>query len=209
MENAHNYAGGTVLPIEHVEAMSALARERGLAVHMDGARLFNAQAATGVPVARWVKGVDLTSVCLSKGLGAPVGSLVVGSTMHIEAARRLRKLLGGGMRQAGVLAAPALIALTEGPAALVEDHRRARALAAELAGLPGLEIDLDSVQTNIVVGRVAGAGSSNAWDLEARFKQQGVLIFALDTERIRFVFHRDVGDDALDAAVSAARRILD
>jgi threonine aldolase len=122
----------------------------------------------------------------------------------VAAARRLRKLLGGGMRQVGVLAAPARIALLEGPAALAEDHRRARLLAEELARLAGLEIDLEAVQTNIVIATVDG----NAWDLEARFAEHGVGIFALDTDRIRFVFHRDVGDDALDAAVAAARKLF-
>ena len=203
LENTHNYAGGAVLPLEHVDAVTALARRAGLAVHLDGARLFNAQVATGIPVLRWVRDVALVSVCLSKGLGAPAGSLVIGSAERITACRRLRKALGGGMRQVGVLAAAGLIALEEGPALLAEDHRRTRALAQALAGLPGVEVD-PQIDTNILFVTTRG----DARQAQARLEERGILTFALGSRRLRFVFHRDAGDDALDAAVAAGRAIF-
>ncbi len=202
LENTHNYAGGAVLPQPHVDAVAALARRAGLALHMDGARIFNAQVASGVPVARIVRDVDLVSVCLSKGLGAPVGSLVVGGRERIAVCRRLRKALGGGMRQAGVLAAAGLIALEEGPSLLAEDHRRARAFAADVARLPAARLDPASVETNIVFVGTEGDASV----VEQRLAALGVLAIALDPRRIRFVFHRDAGDDALEAAVAACRK---
>jgi len=202
LENTHNYAGGAVLPLDHVDAVAALARRYGLLVHLDGARLFNAQVATGVPVARWTRDVDLVSVCLSKGLGAPVGSLVLGGAERVTACRRLRKALGGGMRQAGVLAAAGLIALEEGPALLAEDHRRACALAAGLRELPAVEVD--PAETNIVFVSTR----TDARREQARLEERGILTFALGPRRLRFVFHRDVGDDALEAAVAACRAIF-
>lgn len=204
LENTHNYAGGAVLPLKHVDELTALARRRGLAVHMDGARLFNAQVATDVPVARWVRDVDLVSVCLSKGLGAPVGSLVVGSAELVMRAHKLRKALGGGMRQAGVLAAAALLALEQGPGFMRDDHRRARQLAEALDELPGASVDLESVQTNIVFVSIPG----RAQQVTAALAEQGVLTFALDPDRVRFVFHRDVGDEALSAAIGCCRSVL-
>ncbi|MHC5210763.1 MAG: threonine aldolase family protein [Planctomycetota bacterium] len=203
LENTHNYAGGAVIPLDAIDALTALARRRGLAVHVDGARLFNAQVASGVPVARIVRDADLVSVCLSKALGAPVGSVVAGSVEHIASCRRLRKALGGGMRQAGVIAAAGLVALEEGPAQLAADHRRARALAEALCDLPGLQVDPDAVETNIVFVETRDEGG--AW--ERGLEERGVLAMALGPHRLRFVFHRDVGDDALDAAVSACRSL--
>ncbi len=204
LENTHNYSGGSVLPLASIDALSLLARQRGLALHMDGARLFNAQVASGIPVARITRDVDLVSVCLSKGLGAPVGSLVLGSRPLVDRCRRLRKALGGGMRQAGVLAAAALIALETGPAALAADHARARALALELSRLPGVEIDPAQVETNLVF--VTTRRDANA--LADELARRGVRAIALSTTRLRFVFHRDVGDDALTAAVEACRAVL-
>jgi len=204
LENTHNYSGGSVLPQPHVDALAALGRRLGLKLHMDGARIFNAQVASGVPVARITRDMDLVSVCLSKGLGAPVGSLVVGSSELIATCRRLRKALGGGMRQAGVLAAAGLIALEEGPALLAHDHRRAAALARELAALPGCVIDPASVATNIVFVTTR----KDAKAAEVALAERGVLVFALGPTRLRFVFHRDVGDDALTAAIAACREIF-
>ena len=204
IENTHNYAGGVVQPLEQVDALADVARRHGLALHMDGARLFNAQVASGVPVARWVRDIDLVSVCLSKGLGAPVGSLVVGDEARIRTCRKLRKALGGGMRQAGVLAAAALIALDSGPDAMAHDHRRAAALARALDELPGVTVDLPSVMTNIVFASVPG----RAQELQRALAEHGVLAIALDPDRVRFVFHRDVGDDALTAAIVACRATL-
>jgi len=204
LENTHNYAGGAVLPQPRVDELAEQARRHGLRLHMDGARLFNAAVASGLPAARIVRDMDMVSICLSKGLGAPVGSLVAGTRERIAAARRLRKALGGGMRQAGVLAAAGLIALEEGPALLAADHRRARAFAEAVSGLPGLQLEPRDVQTNIVF--VGTRGDARA--AEAALREHGVLTFALDGRRVRFVFHRDAGDDALDGAVSACRAVF-
>ncbi|MCB9897565.1 MAG: aminotransferase class I/II-fold pyridoxal phosphate-dependent enzyme [Planctomycetes bacterium] len=204
IEQTHNYSGGSVVPLETVDALTALARRRGLPVHVDGARLFHAEVASGVPAARWVRDVELTSICLSKGLGAPVGSLVVGSAERIAVCRKLRKALGGGMRQAGVIAAAGLLALRDGTARLADDHARARALALELADLPGARIDPAAVQTNIVVLHV----EREAHELQDAFARRGVLCLALDAGRLRFVLHRDVGDEAVHAVAAAARSEL-
>jgi len=204
LENTHNYAGGAVLPQAYIDAVAALARRHELLLHMDGARVFNAQVASGVPVARIARDMDLVSVCLSKGLGAPVGSLAIGGRERIATCRRLRKGLGGGMRQAGVLAAAGLIALEEGPALMAADHRRARAFAEAVSRLPGARLDPASVQTNIVFVGTEG----DARDAEKQLTALGVLTFALDPRRIRFVFHRDAGDDALEGAVAACRKVF-
>jgi len=141
LENTHNFAGGVVLEQARVDALLALAHASGLRTHLDGARVFNAAVASGLTLARLAQGFDLVSCCLSKGLGAPVGSLVLGSRELVATCRRLRKALGGGMRQVGILAAAGIMALEEGPALLAHDHRRAKALARELAQLPGCAID--------------------------------------------------------------------
>ena len=204
LENTHNYAGGAVLPQARVDALAALARGRGLRLHMDGARLFNAAVASGLPVARITRDMDTVSLCLSKGLGAPVGSLVLGSRELVATARRLRKALGGGMRQAGVLAAAGLLALEEGPGLLAADHRRARSFAEEVARLPGVELDPRGIETNIVFVTTRG----DARVAEQALRERHVLAIALDPQRVRFVFHRDAGDDALEAAVAACRAVF-
>ncbi len=204
LENTHNFAGGCILPLDYIDGMVAVARRHDLNLHMDGARIFNAQVGLDVPVSRIVRDMDLVSTCLSKGLGAPVGSVVVGNQEKIDQCRQLRKALGGGMRQVGVLAAAGLLALEQGPVNLAEDHRRARTLAEALDDLEGCTLDLASVQTNIVIATVA----SDAYQFEDAFAEHGVGMCAIDRERIRFVFHRDAGDDALDAAVVASRALL-
>src|SRR5438309_4473017 len=150
-ENTHNRHGGAVWPLEALRAASATAREHGLAVHLDGARIFNAAIAAGVPARTIADCADTVSFCLSKGLGCPVGSVLTGSAEAVTAGRRWRKMLGGGMRQAGVLAAAGVFALEHMVDRLAEDHENARVLAEGLAGLPGLRCDLDGVQTNIVM----------------------------------------------------------
>jgi threonine aldolase len=150
LENTHNRGGGTVWPLEQLRACAQAARVRGLAVHLDGARLFNAQVASGVPAREFAAVADTVSVCFSKGLGAPVGSALAGPRDLIREARRLRKRLGGGMRQAGVLAAAALYALEYNVDRLAEDHRAARLLAEGLAGISGVEVDVSRVETNMV-----------------------------------------------------------
>jgi len=206
LENTHNLAGGTLLPIEAQEEICDRAHERGLTVHLDAARIFNAAAALGKPVADITRKVDSIMFCFSKGLGAPVGSMVLGSRPFIERARVYRKMFGGGMRQVGVLAAAALVALEKTPPLLVEDHRRARRLADALTALPGVRIH-HKVETNILVVDVAGTGRS-AFDIAEQLKQRGVLVGPFDAATVRLVTHFDVDDAALDAAIHAWQEIL-
>ena len=154
LENTHNMAGGRIQPYQTVEAISRWARQHGLATHLDGARLLNAVVATGIPVAEWAQHFDTVSLCFSKGLGAPVGSILVGPRQLITAAHRRRKFLGGGMRQAGVLAAAALHALEHHVDRLADDHQHARSLAEGIATLGGLQLEPEAVDTNIIVFQV-------------------------------------------------------
>jgi threonine aldolase len=206
LENTHNMAGGTVTPLAVMEEIWAGAREAGLPVHLDGARVFNAATALGISVAELTSGFDTVMFCLSKGLGAPVGSMLVGSKKAIEQARVHRKALGGGMRQAGVLAAAGLIALHEMPKRLGEDHANARLLAEAVAAHPDVaEIDLDAVQTNIVIFKLRdkdGANGGDAAAFTAALKQKGVLVSAIGPHSIRFVTHYDVVRGACAKAAS-------
>ncbi len=190
LENTHNRGGGTVLSVEQTRALAEVARRAGMKVHLDGARIFNAAVFLGVTARELAEPADSVMFCLSKGLGAPVGSILAGSAAFVEAARKNRKLLGGGMRQAGILAAAGLLAL-EMVSCLEEDHQKARVLAEGLAEIPGITLDLNLVQTNIVRFDVAGTGLS-APDLVARLKDEGVLANAVGTTKVRMVTHRDV-----------------
>jgi threonine aldolase len=190
LENTHNMAGGTVTPLEILQEIWRGAKEAGLPVHLDGARLFNAAAALGIDVAELTTGFDTVMFCLSKGLGAPVGSMLVGSAKAIERARMFRKALGGGMRQAGMLAAAGLIALEEMTTRLPEDHQNARLLAEAVANEASAEIDLDSVQTNIVIFTLKGEGDAPAFC--AALKPKGILTSAIGPHRVRLVTHFDV-----------------
>jgi threonine aldolase len=189
IENSHNMAGGTVSPLPVLEEIWAGARAAELPTHLDGARVFNAAVALGVSVAELTSGFDTVMFCLSKGLGAPVGSMLVGSRETIAKARVFRKALGGGMRQAGVLAAAGLIALEEMPKRLGEDHANARLMAEAVAGCAGVEIDLDGVQTNIVIFKLTGGGAA---EFVARMKAVGVLCSAIGPDHVRLVTHYDV-----------------
>ena len=202
LENTHNLAGGTVVPLEVVAAVQRVARDHGLPVHLDGARAFNAAVALGVGVDEVCAGFDTASLCLSKGLGAPVGTVLVGSREHVAEAHRYRKLLGGGMRQAGILAAAGIVAITEGPARLADDHRRARRLAEVLAALPGVRVDLEAVQTNLVYFEVADAAS-----FAARCAELGVLLNAMGRRRCRLVTHFQVTDEDVDVALEVLSRV--
>jgi len=193
LENTHNMAGGTVTPLEVMKEVWQGAQETGLSVHLDGARVFNAATALGTPVAELTAGFDTVMFCLSKGLGAPVGSMLVGSTKAIERARGFRKALGGGMRQAGVLAAAGWIALTEMSKRLAEDHANARLLAEAVAEEASVEIDLACVQTNIVIFRLRGESDAAAFC--AALKPKGVLASAIDPQRVRLVTHYDVSEE--------------
>ena len=202
LENTHNMAGGTVYPIRGIREICAGAHERGLKVHMDGARVFNASAATGVPVRDIVAPVDTVMFCLSKALGAPVGSLVTGPADAIARGRLYRKRLGGGMRQAGVLAAAGLVALDETPRRLAEDHANAKFLAEGLARIRGIQVDPAKVATNIVVFNVSGTGLVSA-DISLRLKQKGVLINGINEREMRAVTHYDVDRAGCEKALEA------
>jgi threonine aldolase len=197
LENTHNAAGGRVAVPARVAALAAAARSRGLLLHVDGARLCNAAVAAGCAPGDLVAAADSTTLCLSKGLGAPVGSLLAGSQEFVAAARRVRKAFGGGMRQAGVIAAAGLIALHEGPKLLAADHRRARALAAIFADQPFAAVDVAAVETNIVMVDLEAADPDA---LLAALAAHGVLAAKAGPRRIRFVTHRDVDDAGIDAA---------
>jgi threonine aldolase len=195
LENTHNMHGGTACEAARVQEICQKAHEKGLKVHIDGARIFNAAAALQTPVSELVKGADSVMFCLSKGLGAPVGSIICGSREFIERARVVRKMLGGGLRQVGVLAAAGMIALEEGPAWIAEDHANARRLAQGLSKLDGIVIDADSVKTNIVIFSVGNLGLTAATFVE-RLAGAGVLAGAVSAHEVRFVTHHDVsGED--------------
>jgi threonine aldolase len=207
IENTANLAGGTVTPLPVLEEIWAGTKERKLPVHLDGARIFNAATALGVDVRELTRGFDTVMFCLSKGLGAPVGSMLTGSAESMERARIYRKALGGGMRQAGVLAAAGLIALERGPGRLHEDHANARLLAEALSRIEGVAIDAESVETNIVIFRLTG--SLRAAELVDRLKARGILASAFGPDAIRLVTHLDVDRAACATAAEALREEIE
>jgi threonine aldolase len=207
LENTHNHCGGVVLPIAHVRAVRELCDLRDLKLHLDGARLFNAVAASGVSAAEYAAACDTVSICLSKGLGAPVGSVLVGDEATIALARRARKIYGGGMRQAGIIAAAGLYALEHNVARLADDHRRARALGERLAALPGLDVDLGKVQTNMIFAGTRGTGVPAA-DLVTRLAAGGVLCLDEGRWSVRFVTHLDLDDGDIEQTAAAVERVL-
>jgi threonine aldolase len=205
LENTHNRCGGRILPPEYFAEVAAIAAEHGLPIHLDGARLFNAAVAAGRPVTDWTRHVSSVQLCLSKGLSAPVGSLICGSAAFVQEARRMRKILGGGMRQAGVIAAPGIIALTEMVGRLADDHRNARILAEGIAGLAGVVLDPPEVDTNIVVFRMPDVPSAEAY-FEA-LEREGVLISNFGAGRLRVVTHDGITDADCRAAVEVMQRV--
>jgi threonine aldolase len=205
LENTHNRHSGVAFTPEEMGAVAAVAREHSVPVHLDGARIFNACVALGRQAREYGAVVDTVQFCLSKGLGAPVGSLIVGSRDFITHARRMRKMLGGGMRQVGILAAAGLIALDRMVDRLAEDHAHARRLAAGLVGVPGLRIDLSRVQTNIVIFQVERPGG--AAELVEGCRARKVKIHAIGPASIRCVTHKDVDADDVDRAIAAIREI--
>ena len=207
LENSHNMGGGSVYPIDEIDAICDRAHDRGLRVHMDGARIFNAAIACGAPVARIASKVDTVMFCLSKGLGAPVGSMLAGSHEAVDRGRLFRKRLGGGMRQAGVLAAAGLVALEEMPERLCDDHANAKFLAEGLAGLPGVSIDLRKVVTNIVIFDIADAKIAPE-ELTARAKARGVLLSGAGGTRMRLVTHFDVSGQDCEQALEVLAAIF-
>jgi len=206
LENTHNRGGGKVLPLENVKAISDIAHSNGLSVHMDGARIFNAQVATGIPVSEYAKYADSVMFCLSKGLCAPVGSMVVGSKDFINKARKNRKMLGGGMRQAGVLAAAGIIALTKMVDRLQEDHDNAKLLAQKLQQL-GYGVDPEEVETNMVVVNVTPTGK-DVHTMEMELRSRGVLANANSPKTLRLVTHYGITRDDVMMAVDAFADIM-
>ncbi|HHQ4776450.1 TPA: low-specificity L-threonine aldolase [Aeromonas veronii] len=200
LENTHN---GKVLPLSYLQEMGTFVAERGLKLHLDGARLFNAAVASETPVAVIAAPFDSISICLSKGLGAPVGSLLVGSHDFIARARRLRKMLGGGMRQAGILAQAGLFALEQHVTRLADDHRRAKRLAEGLAALPGIELDLSLVQSNMVFLRLREGESA---PLLAFMKERGILFSGYG--ELRLVTHLQINDDDIEEVIDAFTEYL-
>jgi threonine aldolase len=207
LEDSHNMSGGTVYPLETLDEICAEAHAAGLKVHMDGARVFNAAAATAAPVSRIVRDVDSVMFCLSKGLGAPAGSLLAGTSDDVARARLYRKRLGGGMRQVGILAAAGLIALEESPANLVTDHQNARFLAERLAELPGIAIDPAAVRTNIVIFDISALGIGTA-EFSSQLKSRGVLANGINPTHMRMVTHSDVNLADCKAAISAVADVI-
>jgi threonine aldolase len=205
LENSHNIAGGIVTPLPVLQEIWAGAKAVGLPTHLDGARVFNAATALGHTVAELTSGFDTVMFCLSKGLGAPVGSMLVGTAKQIAQARVFRKALGGGMRQAGILAAAGLIALEEMPARLHEDHANARLLAEAVAGCDAAEIDLDMVQTNIVIFKLK---TGDAGAFVAELKSNGVSCSAIGPKTVRLVTHFDVSRADCEHAAMLLRQAL-
>ncbi len=202
LENTHNMAGGSCLTAEQIDHICQKAHERGIPVHMDGARIFNAATALNTTVERLARNCDSVMFCLSKGLGAPVGSMLVGSRKFIEQARAVRKALGGGMRQAGILAAAGLIALEDGPTHLKQDHQNARFMAERLAKIPGVKIDPMTVQTNILIFDVSGTSITTA-EMARRLAEHNVLCSGVNPQIMRFVTHRDVSAADCRTAIEA------
>jgi threonine aldolase len=206
IENTHNMAGGRVYPQDTIDEICDEAHARGVPVHMDGARVFNAAEASGVPVARIVEKVDTVMFCLSKALGAPAGSMLAGRRALIDQARLLRKRLGGGMRQAGVVAAPGLIALEESPKVLAQDHANAQTIAGRLRAMPGIEVF--PVETNIVIFDVSATGRAPR-EISAALKDRGVLMNGVNERLMRAVTHYDVSaaecSEAMDALEKSVR----
>ncbi len=204
LENTHNMRGGRIHPQEQVEEIIELCRERGVPLHLDGARIFNAAVASGRPASELAAGFDTVMFCLSKGLGAPIGSMLCGGGELIERARSVRKMFGGGMRQVGVLAAAGLYALEHHVERLAEDHQRARKLAEALEELPFVRIDPRRVETNILVFEV-DPETITAPEFASRLKENGVLCGVFSERMIRMVTHMDITDDGLGRVTEVLR----
>ena len=209
IENTHNVGGGTVYPLEYLAEYRKIADEHGVKIHMDGARVFNAAAYQQVDVKEIAKHADSVMFCLAKGLSAPVGSMICGKKEFIAQALRARKMLGGGMRQAGVIAAAGIVALEQMTARLADDHKTARQLAEGLNAIKGISVDLECVQTNLVYLAVSG-GMKDAQALSAELREKyGVLCEARDSKVIRMVTHRHITPEDVDYVLDCAAKIMD
>lgn len=205
LENTHNFAGGSVMTADHCAEVCEKAHEVGLPVHMDGARIFNASVTLDTTVADLTRHCDSVMFTLSKGLGAPAGSILLGTVDFIQEARIWRKRLGGGMRQIGILAAAGLIALVDGPKRLHEDHENARKLAEGLAQIPGVDVDVEGVVTNIVIFSIAGTGKTSP-EITAALKNGGILAIGFG-DQIRMVLHLDVVRSSVDTTIEKMKTI--
>ena len=206
IENTHNRGGGSIWPLDQIADVAATARDAGLAMHLDGARLWNASVATGIPESEYAAHFDTVSVCFSKGLGAPVGSCLAGTAALIERARRFRKMFGGGMRQVGIIAAGALHALENHRDRLAEDHANARALAEGIRELPGVELDLSIVETNIVLFRIT---SMPATEMVEKLARSGIGMLALVPNQIRAVTNLNVTREDIDRTIEVIRAAVE
>jgi threonine aldolase len=207
IENTHNLAGGTIFPLEEIAPIRQLANSHGLAMHLDGARLWNASVASGVALRDYVQHFDSVVVSFSKGLGAPIGSAIAGTKDFIAQARRLRRMFGGAMRQAGIIAAAAIYGLEHHRERLVEDHANARRLAEALLGCGGIDIDLETVQTNIVIMDIAKTKLAMPAAIEA-LKKEGVLVVPFGATTLRAVTHLDVSRSDIDFVIAAFQKIF-
>jgi threonine aldolase len=207
LENTHNRGGGTIYPLEKMADIYRLAQSKGLLVHLDGARLWNASVAMGIKPREYAQWADSVSVCLSKGLGAPIGSLVAGPKLFIDRVHRFRKMFGGGMRQVGIIAAAGIYALDHHLERLKEDHQNAKRLAVGLKELKGVSIEPKHVETNIVIFDIADTGMIASQVAEA-IKKEGVLIHAFGKTQIRLVTHLDVSNDDIEGALKAIEKVF-
>jgi len=207
LENTHNRGGGTIYPIQNIAEISRFARSKGLLVHLDGARLWNASVASGIKPQEYARWADSVSVCLSKGLGAPIGSVIAGTKTFIDRVHRFRKMFGGGMRQAGIIAAAGIYALDQHIERLKEDHKNAKRLALGLSEIQGVSIDPEHVETNIIIFDIAEIGMTAA-QVREEMKKNGVLIHPFGKTLIRLVTHLDVSKEDIEVALKAFRKIL-
>jgi threonine aldolase len=207
LENTHNRGGGRVYPIEKIQAISDWAHKQGLMMHLDGARLWNAIVATGIPAAEWASHFDSVSVCFSKGLGAPLGSALAGARDFVTRAKRIRKLFGGGMRQVGLVASAAIYALDHHVSRLAEDHRNARVIAQAIAETPGLRLDPPEVDTNLIWFEI-DPEFMTARELVARLQQRGILLFFAGPQTVRACTHLDVSKAQAERVAETIRQTL-
>ena len=208
LENTHNRAGGTIYPIEEIKKIRQATKPFRIKMHLDGARLWNATIATGIPLDEYARWFDSVSVCLSKGLGAPIGSLICGDSDFIQIARRNRKMFGGGMRQVGIIAAAGIYAIENNFNRIIEDHRNAKALAEGLSKIPKISVDLESVQTNIVVIDIKESGME-VGDALDKLKEKGLLAVPFGKNQIRCVTHLDVNRDDIYQALEVFKQVFE
>lgn len=207
IENTHNRAGGTIYPIGEIQKIHKIAQEHKIKMHLDGARLWNASVATGIPMNEYAKYFDSISVCLSKGLGAPIGSVVSGNSEFIKKARKSRKMFGGGLRQVGIIAAAGIYAIKNNVKRLAEDHRNARILAEGLSKLKGIYIDMKTVQTNMVILEIKDRTKDSLWLVE-KLKEKDILTLPFGKNKMRLVTHLDVNEEDILKAIEVFEDIF-